>query len=354
MWDQLLDLLPKLRQALSCRVCLELLIDPYGSHSCEHYVCKGCLRKKRSLTPGCRWCSNLEKLTEEKQIKIVLACYQKLCEYIAQAPSGVPRLSTQNGEYNKTLAILQEAITSPISLADFSRVQIQQVPVDESASDSKVPSLNFKPNMALESRVMIPILPPEIRLLPKNKVTKLLTPSVTKEAVKAGRRKRKPFKGTYYNYSKKKKTALRLTKREANLPSIQEFAGSAFSDNGDPTESQPQKEIEEENGEIQVSNEVAPVEKQRKVVITPPGKKRKNKGKFKTCKCGTSSKVQTTRCVSSRCPCYSDGVSCELCPCLCCGNPCNNNNNNNANFKIMNGGCKLKVVDEKNIKTCKD
>lgn len=357
VWDQLFHLLPKLRQALSCRVCRGLLIDPYGSHSCEHYVCKGCLRRKRALTPGCRWCTNLEKLTEDKQARIVLACYQKLCEYIAQKAASVQRLSTQNGEYNKTLAIIQEAVTSPISLAHFPSHQPQQLPVDNSESNSKNSTSGGNSIMAAESRVAVTKLPPEMKLLPPKKVAKLLASPTGNENQKEKKRKKKPFKGSYYNYGKKKKTPVKIVTTAANLSSSSETENNVLMnmDSLDfKTGECPQevtKEAEEDNEEIQVVDTVDPelhmkpeLHHKEVVVITPPGKHKK-KGKLKRCSCGTSSKLQSTRCISTRCPCFSDGGSCEHCPCLNCGNPFNNNNDKMS----PDGKYKLKFVDEKSV-----
>lgn len=358
VWDQMFHLLPMLRQALSCRVCRGLLIEPYGSHSCEHHVCKGCLRRKRALTPGCRWCTNLEKLTEDKQARIVLACYQKLCEYVAQRAVGAQRLATQNGEYNKTLAIIQEAVTSPISLAHFQNQQPQQVPANSSESNSKIPTTSSgNLNMATKSRVTPTKLPPEIQLISPKKVSKLLASPTGTDNQKEKKRKRKPFKGSYYNYGKKKKT-VRLSTNTANLSCSSETENSISTDLDSldfKTRDCPQEvsnEEEEENEEIQVVDNVDPepaseIQQKETVVVTPPGKHRKNKGKLKRCSCGTSSKLQSTRCISTRCPCFSDGGSCEQCPCLHCGNPFNNNNNK----MLPDGKCQLKFVDEKSVLT---
>lgn len=360
VWDQMFHLLPKLRQALSCRVCRGLLIDPYGSHSCEHHVCKGCLRKKRALIPGCRWCTNLEKLTEDKQARILLACYQKLCEYVAQKAVGGQLLATQNGEYNKTLAIIKEAVTSPISLAHFQNQQQQApVPANTTDSNSKIsPSTSGNLNMATESRVTPVKLPPEIELLPPKRVTKLLSSPTGSDSQKEKKRKRKPFKGSYYNYGKKKKTvrlSANATNSFYNLGSEKNIS-TDFASLDFKTGDCPQKVImeEEESEEIQVVDNVDPepkpkIEQKQTVVVTPPGKHRKNKGKVKRCSCGMSSKLQSPRCVTTRCPCFSDEGSCELCPCLNCGNPFNNNNNNNK--MQPDGKYPLKCVDEKSMLT---
>lgn len=357
VWDQLFHLLPKLRQALSCRVCGGLLIDPYGSHSCEHHACKGCLRRKRSLIPGCRWCTNLEKLTEDKQARIVLACYQKLCECIAQKAASVQRLSTQNGEYNKTLAIIQEAVSSPISLAHFPSNRQGQAPVNNSELNSKN-STGGNLNMAAESRVPVSVLPPEMKLMPPNKVAKLLAPPTGSQSQKEKKKKKKPFKGSYYNYGKKKKTPVKISTVAPDLPHSSEIEKNVLAnmDSLDFKTGDCSPEVtkcEDDNEENQIVDNVEPaiyakpdLQPKEVVVVTPPGKHRK-KGKLKRCSCGTSSKLQSTRCISPRCPCFSDGGSCEHCPCVNCGNPFSNNND-----KVSpDGKCKLKFVDEKGVLT---
>ena len=354
VWDQLFHLLPKLRQALSCRVCGGLLIDPYGSHSCEHHVCKECLRRKRALIPGCRWCTNLEKLTEDKQARIVLACYQKLCECIAQKAASVQRLSTQNGEYNKTLAIIQEAVTSPISLADFPSNRQVQVPVNISELNSKNSS-GANLNMAAESRVPVTVLPPEMKLMPPKKVAKLLASPTGSQSQKERKKKKKPFKGSYYNYGKKKKTPVKISTGAPYSPELENNV-LVNMDSLDFKTGDCSPEVtkdEEDNEEIQIVDSVEPgirvkpdLQPKEVVVVTPPGKHKK-KSKLKRCSCGTSSKLQNTRCISTRCPCFSDGGSCEHCPCVNCGNPFSNNNE-----KVSpDGKCKLKFVDEKCVLT---
>lgn len=82
-WDQLMAVLPQLRNALTCRVCRGLIVDPLSSGYCRHYVCRACLQKKRALNPGCKWCLDFSKLRQsDEQIRVVLACYKLLCEAI--------------------------------------------------------------------------------------------------------------------------------------------------------------------------------------------------------------------------------------------------------------------------------
>lgn len=50
VWDQLIHLLPKLRQALSCRVCRRLLIDPTDLTFASIMFAKAAFERKDLLT----------------------------------------------------------------------------------------------------------------------------------------------------------------------------------------------------------------------------------------------------------------------------------------------------------------
>jgi male-specific lethal 2 len=83
-WADLYRLVPYLRQSLSCTVCGNLLIEPYTptETNCQHHVCKSCKGGKKKLKPSCSWCKDYEKYVENVQLRILLQCYKKLCEYI--------------------------------------------------------------------------------------------------------------------------------------------------------------------------------------------------------------------------------------------------------------------------------
>ncbi|KAJ0182464.1 hypothetical protein K1T71_001833 [Dendrolimus kikuchii] len=82
-WTDLFRLVPYLRQSLSCTVCGNLLKEPYTptSSGCQHHVCKKCKGGRKKLKPSCSWCKDYEKYTENLQLRILLQCYKKLCEY---------------------------------------------------------------------------------------------------------------------------------------------------------------------------------------------------------------------------------------------------------------------------------
>eukprot|EP00057_Strongylocentrotus_purpuratus_P023701 XP_011678175.1 PREDICTED: uncharacterized protein LOC592260 [Strongylocentrotus purpuratus] len=110
-WGDLYRLLPYLRQSLSCCVCGSLLNDPLGptDSNCQHFVCRTCVGGKMLLKPTCSWCKNYEKFAEVRQLRILLSCYKKLCEYIAATPIARSFIGA-NGESNSTLTILEEGM----------------------------------------------------------------------------------------------------------------------------------------------------------------------------------------------------------------------------------------------------
>ncbi|KAK9302007.1 hypothetical protein QLX08_005850 [Tetragonisca angustula] len=77
-------LVPYLRQSLSCTVCSNLLIEPHTptETNCQHHVCRGCRGGRKKLKPSCGWCKDYDKYIENVQLRILLQCYKKLCEYL--------------------------------------------------------------------------------------------------------------------------------------------------------------------------------------------------------------------------------------------------------------------------------
>ncbi|XP_015510832.1 E3 ubiquitin-protein ligase MSL2 [Neodiprion pinetum] len=84
-WTDLYRLVPYLRQSLSCTVCSNLLIEPHTptETNCQHHVCKSCKGGRKKLKPSCSWCKDYDKYVENVQLRILLQCYKKLCEYLS-------------------------------------------------------------------------------------------------------------------------------------------------------------------------------------------------------------------------------------------------------------------------------
>ncbi|XP_044020579.1 E3 ubiquitin-protein ligase MSL2 isoform X2 [Aphidius gifuensis] len=83
-WTDLYRLVPYLRQSLSCTVCSNLLIEPHTptETNCQHHVCRNCRGGRKKLKPSCGWCKDYDKYIENVQLRILLQCYKKLCEYL--------------------------------------------------------------------------------------------------------------------------------------------------------------------------------------------------------------------------------------------------------------------------------
>ncbi|XP_053629053.1 E3 ubiquitin-protein ligase MSL2-like [Cherax quadricarinatus] len=120
-WTELYKLLPYLRQSLSCTVCGKLLSEPYTptETSCQHHVCRKCLGGKKRLKPSCSWCKDYSMYVDNVQIKLVLQCYRKLCEYIKFTPIYCKLCSiySNGGQFSLT-DMIEEAIDNTINRCD--------------------------------------------------------------------------------------------------------------------------------------------------------------------------------------------------------------------------------------------
>ena len=86
-WQDLYKLFPCLRQSLSCTVCGNLLLEPYTptETQCQHHVCRSCKGGKKKLKPSCSWCKDYGKYVENVQLRTLLQCYKKLCQYVTSS-----------------------------------------------------------------------------------------------------------------------------------------------------------------------------------------------------------------------------------------------------------------------------
>lgn len=87
-WQDLYRLLPYLRNSLSCVVCSNLLVDPQSPSTgrCNHHICKKCKGGRKKLKPACTWCRNCMDYNENKSLKILLQCYQRMCQHLTESP----------------------------------------------------------------------------------------------------------------------------------------------------------------------------------------------------------------------------------------------------------------------------
>lgn len=112
-WADLYRLMPCLRRSLTCYVCFDLLYDPIGpTHNvCKHLICSKCVGGKMKLKPSCSWCKDQWDFKPNPLIKILVQCFKKLCVCVLNSPIGdAIQNSTQNGEKNEILRIINEVI----------------------------------------------------------------------------------------------------------------------------------------------------------------------------------------------------------------------------------------------------
>lgn len=84
--DEFSGLFRKLYFSILCFGCRKLLVEPVNpkkNHlSCQHRVCLDCIGKKRQTTSNCKMCSDYTLFEKSEQTKIILRCFQELCELI--------------------------------------------------------------------------------------------------------------------------------------------------------------------------------------------------------------------------------------------------------------------------------
>lgn len=80
-WQDLYRLVPYLRNSLCCVVCGNLLVEPLtpGSGKCPHHLCKKCKGGRKKIKPACGFCKDCEEYTENKQLRVLLQCYKRMC-----------------------------------------------------------------------------------------------------------------------------------------------------------------------------------------------------------------------------------------------------------------------------------
>ncbi|KAG2463006.1 E3 ubiquitin-protein ligase MSL2-like [Polypterus senegalus] len=157
---ELYKLFPFFRQSLACLVCGNLLQDPIAptNSTCQHYVCKACKGKKMMMKPSCSWCKDYEQFEENKQLCILVSCYRKLCEYIAESPLA-PHIASAVGGSPDILGMLKEGLFSEGEQED------SQVAVSLCLSHSPIPStsehhgssqLEALPDEAVDMEISMP------------------------------------------------------------------------------------------------------------------------------------------------------------------------------------------------------
>lgn len=119
-WADINRLVLYLRQALTCCVCGKLLTVPMSStvSSCQHHVCKSCVGGKMRLKPSCSWCKDHSKFIENTQLRILLQCYNRLCEFMMSASMHVKWGNLTSGSASGTNMSFSELVQEGAQLND--------------------------------------------------------------------------------------------------------------------------------------------------------------------------------------------------------------------------------------------
>ena len=95
----LTQLLPFLRQLLTCCACAGLLEDAMVSLSCGHCYCCKCQYETPLLKIQCRQCKERTGLVTETQLRLVVECYRHMCHVLADYLAGDPSSTVKSGEF---------------------------------------------------------------------------------------------------------------------------------------------------------------------------------------------------------------------------------------------------------------
>lgn len=81
---ELCQLLPYLRQLLTCCACAGLLDNAMVSLACGHCYCFECQFREPLLKIHCRQCRGRTGLVSEKQLQLVVNCYKSMCHILGE------------------------------------------------------------------------------------------------------------------------------------------------------------------------------------------------------------------------------------------------------------------------------
>ncbi|XP_037550458.1 E3 ubiquitin-protein ligase MSL2 [Nematolebias whitei] len=133
--------LPSFRQSLACRVCGKLLQNPISpTHpECQHYVCLGCKGQKMRIRLSCSRCKDYSCFQENKQLSLLVQCYQNLCLYVTQSPL-LQSISSHAGGSPEVMTLLEEVLMSHVEETETDDLIWLQEDVNLSAPESLTPT----------------------------------------------------------------------------------------------------------------------------------------------------------------------------------------------------------------------
>ncbi|XP_042196762.1 E3 ubiquitin-protein ligase MSL2-like [Callorhinchus milii] len=323
-------LLPYLRQSLSCAVCGSLLKDPVGPGRsvCQHFVCRRCAGQKMQMKPACSWCKDYGAFVENEQLRVLLACYKKLCEFISGCDV-VGNVAEENMFPFSLNILLEEGITL-VQDEDKSRVpcctekamkiirrltplQVVQVQTAQRSVTSNQPVDIAERSVKIGKKTF--------RSVTKRKILKRCLPQTSKDACGVEATE-------HQNIIQPTTEGLPLLHKKSSDERLCTSVLKKTTDNKHSSVTERLKNM--------VSTYNAKYRKIKKLrgfqecVSSVKSVCKKPKGKT-GCKCGRAPcTTSVLTCRGQRCPCYANRKACQ--DCICCG--CNNSYMENGRKKL--------------------
>ena len=288
------------------------------------------------LKPACSWCKDHDQFEENMLMKILVASFIKLCEYIYSSTLGTKISSvTINGETNNLMSILQEALSfedkyiiktsqSNESLGDKTKSMKTepQQPVagcstSEDINNKPIEVAKLDPENAETNRTVVADEEMHVQNQEKPRTREVHVPKTNtetgndklqnprktvvfmKRAAKNRLNKKNklksPVKKSLLKMAKSKRKKLHrpnITKRET----VSDFFPVVTLSSDSHLDNEQSKRI--------------------KLDLPPPELKPPS-----FCRCGKSGKYNQLTCLGQRCPCYSMKLPCIGCKCKGCRNP---------------------------------
>lgn len=317
-WSDLRRLLPCLRQSLGCYVCFNLLRDPMGpNHNvCRHFVCRQCVGGKMKLKPSCSWCKDHWLFVPNPLLKLLLACFKKLCIYIYNSPLGEAIAdSCVNGETNHLLAIIKEGVdysddyvseTAARSLEQTSLPALSPTSLESVASTSTGIATSNVDNLQINNSLGVD----NNNLSEPDNIEEIVSASSFSISKKAHKKKAIKKSVTFM-----KKAAQNRSKQKLRQPGPAKKAKTI-----NKTRLKGRNKVlksADAPTDLEKIDVLEPTKKKVKVELHPPELK-----PLSSCNCGKSGNNNQLTCIGQRCPCYSMKLPClGTCKCRGCRNP---------------------------------
>jgi male-specific lethal 2 len=270
-WQDLYRLVPYLRNSLCCVVCGNLLVDPLtpAVGRCQHHLCRRCIGGRKKIKPACLWCKDCSDYSDNKNLRILLQCYKKMC--IALVKSGIFKGLLEQAAKKQTATGVERGAGNLIGL-----IREGAAFQDDYESKGGLPKSTYS-------------ILPCVYTNSSTQTLQLANVNNTKNVINSS-----------------------LNKNRTSLYSVM-FAGTG----NKITIKRKSKEITDSKPKtVQVKKDIAD-----KSVFKKPPAKCSAKPK-RGCRCGNATLTPgKLTCCGQRCPCYVDSKPCVECKCRGCRNP---------------------------------